>query len=146
MTTPILNGQVLGVAANATRAVLDRLLAQHSTTANQWIALRATTVAGGDLPTGELVDRLIDGLKIGSSEALGAVAELVAAGLLASLPGEPSRIALTDAGRGCYQQIAEPLAEITGRMYADLPPDDLATAGRVLTLLAARANAELAAG
>jgi len=114
MTTPILNGQVLGVAANATRAVLDRLLAQHSTTANQWIALRATTVAGGDLPTGELVDRLIDGLKIGSSEALGAV--------------------------------AEPLAEITGRMYADLPPDDLATAGRVLTLLAARANAELAAG
>jgi DNA-binding MarR family transcriptional regulator len=145
MTTPILNGQVLGVAANATRAVLDRLLAEHGTTANKWIALRATAVAGGELPTAELVDRLVDGLKIGSSEALGAVSDLVAAGLLASLPGEPSRIALTDAGRGRYEQISEQLAEITGRIYADLPPEDLAAAGRVLTIVAARANAELAA-
>jgi hypothetical protein len=31
-------------------------------------------------------------------------------------------------------------------LYADIPADDLATAGRVLTLLTARANAELDSG
>ena len=34
--------------------------------------------------------------------------------------------------------------QITTRLYGDLPADDLATAGRVLTVITARTNAELA--
>jgi hypothetical protein len=34
--------------------------------------------------------------------------------------------------------------DVMVRMYSDIPPGDLATAGRVLTMLTGRANAELA--
>jgi hypothetical protein len=36
------------------------------------------------------------------------------------------------------------LEDITARLFADFPPEDLATAGRVLTIITTRANAELA--
>ena len=61
-----------------------------------------------------------------------------------SLPGEDSRVGLTDAGQARYQQIRTAIGDITARLYGDLPADDLATTGRVLTTITARANAELA--
>jgi hypothetical protein len=70
-TTPTVNGQVIGQAHYATRAVLERVLARTGT-------IRAS------------------------------------------------------------------VSEITARLYADLPADDLAAAGRVLAVVTERANAELA--
>jgi len=83
-------------------------------------------------------------LKIDDSAALAAIAELTASQLMESSPGEDSHVGLTDAGQARYQQIRAAIGEINARLYGDLPADDLATAGRVLTTITARANAELA--
>ena len=45
---------------------------------------------------------------------------------------------------GHWQRIRGALEEITARLF-DFPAEDLATAGRVLAILTARANAELTA-
>jgi hypothetical protein len=44
-----------------------------------------------------------------------------------------------------FSQIRAAIGEVTARLYADIPPDDLAAAGRVLTTITTRATAELAA-
>jgi DNA-binding MarR family transcriptional regulator len=53
---------------------------------------------------------------------------------------------LTDEGQEAYRRIRSRVDETIGQLYADIPATDLATAGRVLTLITARANAELASG
>jgi len=75
---------------------------------------------------------------------LTAIAELTAAELVRALPGEGSRIGLTEAGQARYRSIRTALGEVTSRLFGGLPAEDLATAGRVLTIITERANAELA--
>jgi DNA-binding MarR family transcriptional regulator len=143
-TTPTLNGQVLGEAEHAVRAVLDRLLADIGTSFQHWVALNTVTVAG-PLDSHQLIGRLVGGLKIDESTAATTIAELTAADLLQVLPGPGSPIGLTGSGQTRYQRIRTGIDDVTARLYAGLPGEDLATAGRVLTILTARANAELAA-
>jgi hypothetical protein len=131
MTVP-LNGQVIGQAERATRAVLDRLLARYDTPFEQWVALNLTA-GSGPVPAGELAARL----RIPPEDGAAALAALTADGLLTGA-GE-----LTAAGRDRHAEITAGLTEITDRLYGDLPADDLAVAGRVLTVITARASAEL---
>jgi hypothetical protein len=128
-----LNGQVIGQAERATRAVLDRLLDRLGTPFEQWVALNLTATSG-PLTAAELAGRL----RIPLAPAAAALAALAADGLLAA-DGT-----LTAAGRDRHGRITEGLTEITDRLYGDLPAGDLAVAGRVLTLITARASAELA--
>lgn len=141
-TAPTLNGQILGEAEHATRALLERLLAPTATTFHQWVVLNGTTVAGGTLPRAAIVARMTGALKVEPATAEGAIKALTATGLV-----EPvgDAITLTDAGKARYAAIRGPLVEVTARLYADLSTDDLTAAARVLTTLTARANAELAA-
>jgi hypothetical protein len=53
-------------------------------------------------------------------------------------------LTLTEQGRGRYGQIRRAIDELTARLF-DFPADELATAGRVLSIVTTRANAELAA-
>jgi DNA-binding MarR family transcriptional regulator len=108
------------------------------------VALNLTAVSGGAIDRDQLVSRMTGALKIDDSAALAAIAELTAAQLLVGLPGEASRVRLTDLGQARHRQIRSAIDEITERLYGDLPADDLATAGRVLATITARANAELA--
>jgi hypothetical protein len=62
--------------------------------------------------------------------------------MLAELPGEKSVLRLTEAGQARYREIRASVDETINRVYGDIPTDDLATAGRVLTLITARLNAE----
>jgi len=141
-TTPTLNPQVIGQAENALGALMNRILARAGGTFHQWVAL--TAVSGGAIDRDQLVSRMTGALKIDDSSALAAVAELTASQLLEALPGQGSRVGLTGAGQARYRRIRAALDEITARLYGDLPADDLATAGRVLTVITDRANAELA--
>jgi DNA-binding MarR family transcriptional regulator len=141
-TAPTLNGQILGEAEHATRALMERLLAPTATTFHQWVVLNGITVVGGALPRAAIVARMTGALKIGPALAEGAINALVATGLVEQ-SGE--MITLTDAGRARYAAIRGPLGEVTARLYADLSADDLAAAARVLTTLTSRANEELAA-
>jgi DNA-binding MarR family transcriptional regulator len=141
---PALNTQVIGQAESALGAILDPLLAHAGTTFHQWLVLNLTAASGAATGRGQLIARITGARKIEGSAVQAAMAELGAMGLLEPLPGDRSHVRLTDAGQARYRQIRTAIDEITARLYRDLPAEDLATAGRVLTFITGRANAELA--
>ncbi|MET7739278.1 MarR family transcriptional regulator [Streptomyces sp. NPDC005385] len=141
-TTLPVNGQVIGLAHHASRAALEGILARSGTTFNQSVALRAVSDNGGTVERGRLVGRLTGALKIEEPVARATVEEMTARELLA----EPSagQVSLTDAGRELFDSIRTAGNAIAARLYAGIPAEDLAAAGRVLTLVTERADAELA--
>ncbi|MGH9288609.1 MAG: MarR family winged helix-turn-helix transcriptional regulator [Acidimicrobiales bacterium] len=141
--TPTLTGQDIGQAERATRAVLDALLAETGTTFHQWVILNVMAGAASPVELDPLVQRLTHGLKIDRPTALGAIDEVVAKGLV-SRSGGPVRLALTPAGDTRFRAVRHGIDQITHRLYDDLPPEDLATAHRILAIVTERANAELA--
>ncbi|AZP21894.1 MarR family transcriptional regulator [Streptomyces aquilus] len=141
-TPPLLNPRVIALAHYAARAVLEQVLARHDVTFQQSVSLRLAAVADGPMEREHLVDGVVGSLKIDAAEASAVVDELIAAQLLA--PQEPSRVRITDAGRELYDTTSAETAPISARVYADIPVEDLAVAGRVLTLITERANTELA--
>ncbi|MFI2373321.1 MarR family transcriptional regulator [Streptomyces sp. NPDC018833] len=141
--TPV-NGRVIALAHHAGRALLEGVLARHGATFHQSVTLRAVVVAGESITCDELVGDVTGSLKTEESVVRGAIEELTAAKLLEEDPSEASRTRLTDAGRELYESTAAETAEISARLYAGIPAEDLAIAGRVLALVTDRANAELA--
>ncbi|MFG2822609.1 hypothetical protein ACGFX4_24630 [Kitasatospora sp. NPDC048365] len=142
MTVQPFNSQVIGQAHYAARALLQRELAGTGIGFEQNLALNATAAAGGTIDRAALVARLTGSLKIDTGAAEAALAGLADAGLLA--PAGPAGLALTHEGAALQARTAEAAAAIAGRLYAGIPPEDAAVAGRLLTLIAERANAELA--
>lgn len=142
-TPPLLNPRTIALAHYAARAVLEQVLARHGVTFRQSVTLRPVAVADGPIGRDELVGSVVGSLKIDTAEAHGVVDELIAGGLLA--PEGPSLIRMTRAGRELYDRTTTETAPITARVYAGIPAEDLATAGRVLTLITEREDAELAA-
>ncbi|MFF1648315.1 hypothetical protein [Streptomyces sp. NPDC058240] len=108
------------------------------------MALNAVAGNGGAIERGRLVDRMTDALKIDAAVVEATLAELTAAELLAEVDGTIPRIGLTTAGRDRQQANGAEVADLTTRLYADLPAEDLEAAGRVLIEVTARANAVLA--
>lgn len=142
ITAPTVNGRVIALAHFAGRALLEDVLARHGVTFHQSVTLRAVVAAGGSIGSGELVEDVTGSLKADASVVRGFIEELTAAKLLEEDPAEASRIRLTDAGRELYESCTAETAEISARLYADIPAEDLAVAGRVLALVTERANAE----
>jgi DNA-binding MarR family transcriptional regulator len=140
---PTLTGRDLGQAERATRAVLERLLAEHGVTFLQSVALNLLADAGSVLERDGLVRQMTGGLKIDEPPVLAAVDELVRLGLVTGGPG-PERLELTPAGRQRFRHVRDGVDRLTERLYGGLPEDDLATAHRVLAIVTERANAELA--
>ncbi|MFF5707396.1 MarR family winged helix-turn-helix transcriptional regulator [Streptomyces sp. NPDC012794] len=142
MTTvaPAVNGRLIALAHHSARALVEAALARHDVTFHQGVTLRAVTVAGGSLARDELVAEVTHSLKTDPSVVHGAIDELTRAELLVR---EGSLLHLTDAGRDLYDTTAAATAQISARLYAGIPAEDLTVAGRVLTLLTERANAEL---
>jgi DNA-binding MarR family transcriptional regulator len=140
---PVLSTQVIGQAESALGAILDPLLARTGTTFNQWLVLTVTAASGSAVVRDQLVARITGARKIDAHQVETAISELAAAGLV--LPGDETRVGLSEAGQGRYHEIRAALQDVTARLFGDFPPEDLATAGRVLAIVTARANAELAA-
>jgi hypothetical protein len=99
---------------------------------------------GGGIDRDHLVGRMTGALQITETEAAEALAGLAAAEFLQAVPAAGSRVVLTAAGQARYQHLRAAIDQVIDRLYGDIPPGDLATAGRVLTLITARAHAELA--
>jgi len=115
-------GQILGGAQNAARQALDRLLATEGTTFEQWLVL--------------------NGLATGTPAPLDvttAVADLTAAGLVGPGP------ALTPAGEERHAHLRGEITALSAGFLAEVPPDDVATARRVLEALTVKAEAFAAA-
>jgi hypothetical protein len=136
---PPLSTQVIGQAESALGALLDPLLAGAGITFHQWLVLTVTASSGTSIDRGRLIAQTSDARKVDGATVGAALIELTAAGLVTS--GGPA--ALTDAGRATYHRIRSALEEIIARLF-DFPAEDLATAGRVLSIVTARANALLA--
>jgi DNA-binding MarR family transcriptional regulator len=144
-TTPAaapVNGRVIGLAHYAGRAVQETVLAPRGMTFPQAITLRAAVIAEKPVERDSLVGEVVDALKADPAEVRVVVEELIAEGLLAA---EASLVRATEAGRSVQAEIVAETQPISARIYAGIPAADLATAGRVLTQVTERANAELAA-
>lgn len=139
-TAPILNARVIALAHHAARALAEGALTRHGVTFHQSVTLRTIAAAGGTLAHRDLVAEVTDALKTSEPLIDGVIGELTAAKLLHR---QASALSLTAAGRDLYEATASETAAIAARLYADIPAEDLAVAGRVLTLITARANAEL---
>jgi hypothetical protein len=135
---------LVGQTETAFGAILDRELAGTALNASLWIALNVALAAGDSVDRDELSYRVAGARKVEESEARAYIDELAAAGLL-HLPGETSApVTVTDAGLQLHNQVRTAVADITQRLWGDLAAEDLATAGRVLSAVLARANQELA--
>ena len=137
---PTLSTQVIGQAESALGALLDPILARAGTSFHQWLVLTVATAGGGEMDRAQLVARISGARKIGRAEIESAIDELQATGLAQG----SGLVTLTEQGRGRYGQIRRAVDELTARLF-DFPAEDLATAGRVLSMVTKRANAELAA-
>ena len=142
---PSLSTQVIGQAESALGAILRPLLARTGITFHQWLVLTLTAASGPVIDRGQLIARITSARKVDDAEAGTAISSLGSAGLLEVLPGDPPRVSLTRAGRDRYDEIRTALEDVTARVFCDLPAEDLATAGRVLSVVTERANAELGA-
>ncbi|MET7699235.1 MarR family transcriptional regulator [Streptomyces sp. NPDC005485] len=139
---PSVNGQVIGLAHYASRALLEAVLARTGTSFNESVALRAVADNGGTVERAWLVARLTGALKIAESAASETVDEMAERKTL-DTPAA-GQVSLTDSGRELFEGIRVGGNRIAARLYAGIPAEDLAAAGRVLTLVTERANAELA--
>jgi DNA-binding MarR family transcriptional regulator len=140
-TSPTFGTQIIGQTEKALNAILDRELAGTGLTEPQWVALTIAGMSGGSIENAALVTRVGDALKISQAEAQARVDELAAGGLVEA--GSDESISVTHAGSELLGRIRTTVAEITQRLWGDLPTDDLATTGRVLATVLERANAEL---
>ena len=142
-TTPMFDARLLGQTEKAANAILDRLLSGTGVTEPQWVALSLLATSEQPLDRRGLVARVAGALKRSEADAGAHVSELAAAGLIDSA-GEPdSPVALTDEGLELYARVRGEVVEITRRLWGDLPSEDLATAGRVLSTVLERAESEL---
>jgi hypothetical protein len=135
------NGQDIGQAHYATRAVLERLLTGIGLQFETSVALNLVGNAASAPTEAELAGQLEQGLKISPQQARGILSQLTDQGLTST---DGSEVNLTPTGRARVAQVRDGLAEITGRLYGDLPAGDLIVAQRVLASVTERANAELA--
>ncbi|MEG3627917.1 MarR family transcriptional regulator [Streptomyces poriticola] len=144
MTTsaPIADGRTIGLAHYASRAVLETVLRRYGATFQQLVALRLVAVADAPVERGALVAQVADALKSGPEDIREVVAELIARGLVAD---DASHLTATESGRDLQERTAAETAAISARIYAGIPAEDLAAAGRVLAVVTERADAELAA-
>jgi DNA-binding MarR family transcriptional regulator len=156
---PPLNTQVIGQTESALGALLEPLLADAGLTFQQWLVLTVTAASGGRTDRGQLVARIAGARKIDGAEVESAIAELTATGLAtaglataelataelatAELATATGPLALTDSGQDMYQRIRGAIDELNAELFA-FPPEDLAAAGRVLSIVTERANAVLA--
>lgn len=136
---PTLNGRIIGQTERATRAVLDRLLAQYGLPFETSVALNLLDAAGGSEGADDLIARMLDGLRIPEIDVWAAVDDARRRGLIAGT----DRLTLTDAGRAQFDAIQAGIAGITERLYGDLPTADLEVAARVLLTITDRARTEL---
>jgi hypothetical protein len=141
---PTFGTQLIGQTEKTMNAILDRLLAGPGLTEPQWVMLTLAVTSGGPVDRDQFVARVVGAAKYGEADVQEGISELAAAGLLDAPEGDGPTVAVTEAGKQLHARIRVGVAEITERLWGDLPPEDLTIAGRVLATVLERANEELA--
>jgi hypothetical protein len=141
-TAQVFGAALVGQTEKALNAILDRQLAGTGITESQWVTLTLTVVGGGDLDRAELVRRVSGATRFSQASVAERITELTAAGFLRD--GGDGRVRVTDEGRARWTRVRTAIDPITRGLWGDLPPEDLAAAGRVLGIVLDRATAVLA--
>ncbi|MFG3250332.1 MarR family transcriptional regulator [Streptomyces sp. NPDC048187] len=141
-TEPVANARDLALAHYAARGVLEHVLARHGITFQQQVALRSALTADAPQTPDELVAQVQDSLKTDPADIRATLDELLARQLLDT---DGPHLRPTDAGRRLMAAVGAETAPVSARIWGGIPAADLTAAGRVLALVTARANAELAA-
>jgi hypothetical protein len=142
-TYPTFSPRVIGQTEKTLNAILVRQLAGTGLTEPQWVILTLAVTSGGTAGHEAFTRMVTDALKISETQAHALIGDLVTAGRL-RITGEPPAVMVTGPGRQSHSRIGTAIADITRRLWEDLPAEDLATAGRVLAIITDRANVELA--
>ncbi|GGY49067.1 MarR family transcriptional regulator [Streptomyces omiyaensis] len=145
MTTtasPVADARMLGLAHYAARGLLEHVLARHGATFLEQVALRAAVTAESPQTPDGLVARVRAAVKGDPADARAALDALRARELLAA---DGPHLLPTEAGRSLLTTVAAESGPLSARVWAGIPAEDLAAAGRVLALVADRADRELAA-
>jgi hypothetical protein len=140
-STPTFSPQLIGQTEKALNAILYRQLAGTGVDEPQWVTLSLTIAGGGSAERDQLAARVAGATKYSVEESRARISELAAAGLLAI---DRDSVSVTEAGRELFSRIRAAVGEITARLWGDLPADDLAATGRVLSTVLGRADEELA--
>ncbi|MGK5730429.1 MarR family transcriptional regulator [Streptomyces sp. URMC 124] len=141
-TAPVADTRALGLAHYAARGVLEHFLARHGITFQQQMTLRAAVTADAPRTPDELIAEVRSSLKADPADLRAALDQLLAEKLLVA---DGAHLVPTDAGRELLATVGAETAPVTARIWGGIPTEDLVAAGRVLALVAERANAELAA-
>ena len=135
--------QLIGQTEKALNAILGRQLAGTGLGEPHWVALTLTVLSNGPIARDELIGRVAGTLRCADQRASVFAADLTTMGLLqATATGQ---VETSEAGRAQWHAIRDGINRIIERLWGDLPADELAMAGRVLSTVLERANAELAA-
>ena len=140
---PSFNPQLIGQTENALRAILNRQLAGTGVSYAQWVALLLTASAAESSDREQLAGRVAHALKIDHSAAESHFQALASSGLIETGRESSSPITVTPVGQRLVDHVRAQAGGITERLWADLPSADLAAAGRVLSTVLVRAEAEL---
>jgi predicted ArsR family transcriptional regulator len=133
---PTLTPRVIGETEKTLNAFLGRLLAGTGIAESQWVILSVAITGGGSVTP----QQAAFALKITEPQAQDQLDQLTTAGYLTD------RTSVTQRAQDLFTRVRAATREITERLWGDLPAEDLATAGRVLSIITERANAELARG
>ena len=142
-TTPTFSPALVGQTESAFGAILDRELAGTGLTPPLWIALNLALAGGGSVDRDQLIHRVASARNVGEPESRAHVNDLAAAGFLEIGDEASAPVTVTEAGRQLRGRINNAVGEVTQRLWGDLSGEDLATAGRVLSTVLARARQEL---
>jgi hypothetical protein len=141
-TGPAFSGQDIGVAAAATRALLDGLLARAGTDFPAWVALRRLAQPG-PAPTVDELRRDLASLLTADATSVALVVERLAA--RGWTVQEGAAVTLSPDGAAFHRGLVDEVGRLTGELYRGIDAADLAAAKRVLGEVTERANARRAA-
>ncbi|MBA9043280.1 MULTISPECIES: MarR family transcriptional regulator [Streptomyces] len=141
-TAPVADARALALAHYAARSVLEHVLARYGATFQQQVALRAAITAEIPQTSDDLITQVQGPLKADPADIRATLDELLDKQLLVA---DGAHLRPTDAGRELLAATGAETAPISARIWGGIPAEDLTAAGRVLTLVTERANAELAA-
>jgi DNA-binding MarR family transcriptional regulator len=142
--TPSFSTQLIGQTEKTLNAILDRQLA-GAVSEPQWVALILTAASGGSDDPDELAARVAGALKVDLATAKSHIERLAAKGLVEPADDADFALTLTATGQQLLDRVRAEVGKITQRLWGDLPPADLEVAGRVLSTVLERAEAELSA-
>jgi DNA-binding MarR family transcriptional regulator len=134
--------RLIGETEKTLNAILDRHLAKSGLTEQHWITLQLAVMGGGSIARSALIRQVSSAAKFSEEDLEARVSELIDRQLLDD--SGASEVTVTDAGKELHAEIRSANAELTERLWGDLPAAELETTARVLATVLERANAEFA--